>query len=92
MSPEDVSCFKLLDDYARSAHSCFLTEFFPTGKSEGSYLCCFRPLGTEIDAADRYACKYVAMSADQIESILSSECIPADVAETLDEELAGLTK
>ena len=91
MSPEDVSCFKLLDGYARSAHSCFLTEFFRTGKSEGSYLCCFRPLG-EIDAADRCACKYVAMSANQIQSIPSSQCVPADVAETLDEALAGFTK
>lgn len=69
-----------------------MTEFFPTGKSEGSYLCCFRHLGTEIDAADRYACKYVAMSGAQIESILSSECIPADVSEMLDEELAGLNE
>lgn len=92
MGPGGVTCFKLIDDYARSAHRCFLTEFFPTGKGEGCYLCCFRPLGAEINAANRYACKYVTVSADQIESILSNLCIPTSVAQMLDGELARLTK
>ena len=79
MKPEAVSCFNVLDDYARLTHSCFLAEFFPKGK--GSYLCCFRPEGGEIDSTNQYACKYVTVSADQIERILSSQCISGGSSE-----------
>jgi hypothetical protein len=61
MTSGEANCFKLLDDYTRVIHGCFLTEFDPKGKGEGSYLCCLRHLGTEIDGPNRYACKYVTM-------------------------------
>ena len=92
MTSGEANCFKLLDDYTRVIHGCFLTEFDPKGKGEGSYLCCLRHLGTEIDGPNRYACKYVTMGADQAESILSSQCLPAYVAEILDEELPGVVE
>lgn len=52
MSPEETLCFKLLDGHARTKHACFLAEFFPKGRRDGFYLCCFRPVGKADDVLD----------------------------------------
>ena len=90
MSPEESRSFQLLDAHARIKHGCFLAKFFPKGRSDGSYLCCFRPagpVGKETDLVDRYACKYVAIDPGTMQSIVSSNSLPSELQQLLNQEL-----
>ena len=44
MTTEETNCLVLLDDYARTRHRCFLTEFFLSA-IQIEYVLCFRPTG-----------------------------------------------
>jgi len=89
--PEEIHCFNLLDAYARSACGCFLAEFFKAS-GDGSYLCCFRPAAMNVDLTDMYACKYVTIDANQVQSIVTSRALPNHLAQSLKDELSKLMK
>jgi hypothetical protein len=93
MSPEESRCFQLLDAHARTKHGCFLAEFFPKGRGDGSYLCCIRPagpVGKETDLVDRFACKYVTIDSRTVQSFVSNRFLPPELQQLLDEELLYL--
>jgi hypothetical protein len=48
MTAEETTYFKLLDEYSRTRHRCFLAEMFRTGPE---YTVCFRPTGVEKESA-----------------------------------------
>ena len=87
MSPEETLCFKLLDGHVRTRHECFLAEFFSKGGGDGSYLCCFRPLGKVDDLVDRYACKYVTIDPGTMQSVVSNRSLPSQLQQLLDEKM-----
>jgi hypothetical protein len=80
----------MVDCYVRRKHACFLAEFFATRRGGESYLCCFRPLGTEEDSVDRYACRYVTIAATEIQRIVLQPSLPDSTMHLLDTELSGL--
>ena len=81
--------FKLLDKYARSAHSCFLAEM--TSTDEG-YSLCFRPVRGNEDSEERYACRYLLIGIGEARLLSSSKLLTEGVASWLDSELPTLSK
>jgi len=62
MSSSEKRLFNLLDDYARTRHSCFLAEMFLNSENS-HYVLCFRPAAVSADSRDRYTCKYLTIDA-----------------------------
>lgn len=87
LTPEERTvCFKLLDEYARTKHRCFVTEFFlPVGTEV--YFICLRPVES---ATRRQACKYVQFGTEEIRTVASSQCLPLSISNGLDEALSLL--
>jgi hypothetical protein len=82
-------CFRLLDEYARSKHSCFISEFFSPMQS-GSYTICFRSLGSKPNDSDNYSCKYLQLNVGELRKIVSEKSVPVVVAAKLDAALPTL--
>lgn len=91
MSPEETKAFKLLDQFARSEHHCFLAEFFPN-EDGNEYILCFRPTGVTKDDPDRYACKYIHIPADEVHTISAAKSLSPELAADLSAELQPLTR
>lgn len=89
MTPEETSCFKMLDGYSRSRHSCFVAEMFlNAGQTE--YTLCFRPTGGSKESPNRYACRYLYIGAEEVRSAGEKQVLPASITEMLDRELPSL--
>lgn len=86
---EEAACFKLLDEYARSKHKCFVSEFFRSTK-EGGYSVCVRPLGGSKTDPNRYASKYLRFAADDVRVISASTSVPHRISVVLDNALATI--
>ncbi len=84
---EQERCFKLMDDYARSKHNCYVAEFFLSTRS-GAYNVCFRPVGT--DNSNRYSCKYVELDVEDARAAVEAHCLPSNAADMLDQTLSKL--
>ena len=80
--------FTLLDDHARR-NGCFVSEFF---FSSGQYSICLRPIGGERDDPDRYACKYLQVSVDDVRAITSQGALPITVVSAMDDVLLALQR
>lgn len=88
-SEEYDRCFRLLDEYARRKHNCFVAELFFSAQV-GRYFVCLRPTSVSsdsVDDPDRYACKYLEFEFEDLERMRSEESLPSSVAERLDEIL-----
>jgi hypothetical protein len=86
---EQGRCFKVLDEYSRRKHNCFVAEFFLSDQV-GKYFVCFRPTGVSsdsVDDPDRYACKYLQFEVEDVKRMRSEESLPVEVAKRLDEAL-----
>ena len=86
---DEKRLFKLLDKYARSAHSCFLAEM--TSTDEG-YSLCFRRIGGNAGSEERYACRYLVIGIGEARRISSGSLLTESVASWLDSELPRLSK
>jgi hypothetical protein len=86
---EETECFKLLDGYSRSRHGCFISEMF-LNAGETDYTLCFRPTGGSKDSANRYACRYLNVGAEEVRTAGQKGVLPASMAEMLDRELPTL--
>jgi hypothetical protein len=87
---ENAAIFKLLDDYARSHHQCFLAEMFPTRRSESQYHLCFRPVGVREDSVARYACRYLTVELAELETSANERKLTDLIAQSLDSEISPL--
>ncbi len=84
---ERAQCFNLLDIYARTKHSCFVTEFF---LSNDVYFVCFRPVEVGKDDAIRYVCKYLQFDVEDMRTTASAQSLPFSIATKLDVALSIL--
>lgn len=89
-SPELVTAFRLVDEYSRNTHHCFVAEFFKARKDDNSYALCFRPTGVSRDSPSRYECRYLQMVIGEIQEAASLSELPTSVKELLDRELPSL--
>lgn len=81
--------FKLLDDYCRAKHHCFVAELtFIDARDE--YDICFRPTGVTRDSPNRYACRYLAFGISTLIEASQRKELPVSMTEQLDKELPGL--
>ncbi len=93
MTEVETHWFVLLDSYARSTHSCFLAEFFRDQSTE-VYFLCFRPVLSACpqDSEQRYECKYIRISLEELKATASGRELAAPLVTTLDRSLAGLVE
>ncbi len=90
MTPDERAIvFRLLDDYSRNKHRCFVAEFFPD-KVGTDYHVCFRPMRGDINSPNRYACRYVDISAQEVAEAGDRKELPVSVTALLDKELPSL--
>jgi len=86
---EHEKAFNLLDAYVRTKHGCFLAEMF-VSNDPSEYVLCFRPSDTS--TTNQYACKYVRVSRTEMESLSTEKALGAGLSDTLDRELAPLSR
>jgi hypothetical protein len=86
MTSEETRAFKLLDEYARDRHECFVTEM-DLNKARSAYTLCFRPISVKRDLPNRYACRYLHFEASEFKSVAQEGVLTASITEKLDKEL-----
>ena len=87
---ESAIAFKLIDDYSRSNHSCFIAEFFKAKKDDSNYLLCFRPAAISKESPNRYACRYLHIEDHSITQAIQRMELPIEIRRLLDAELSSL--
>jgi hypothetical protein len=92
MTPaNEDTAFRLLDQYARSAHSCFVAELFPN-EAGTEYTACFRPVNTGKNSPNRIDCRYFRFSNQEVETLNETNALTASIAEKIDSQLRILGK
>lgn len=89
MTSEETRVFKLLDEYSRDRHKCFVTEM-DRNDARQTYLICFRPIGVKVDSPNRYACRYFHFAVSEINKAAEQGTLTASITEKLDKELLSL--
>lgn len=86
---EETNCFKMLDEYSRRRHACFLAEM-DLNPAQGYYSLCFRPTEMTKDSPNRYACLYLRLNAGEVKAAGQQQVLPASISRVLDQELSTL--
>ena len=81
--------FRLIDDYAREHHQCFLAEMF-LNRGQTEYMLCFRPTEAAKNS-DRYACRYLCFEISEISTVEQAQELNDSVKTLLDKELPNLS-
>jgi len=89
MTPEETQAFKLLDDYARDRHGCFLAEMF-LNEAKTAYTLCFRPVSAKRDSPDRFAHRYLNFEVSEVKVAAQKRMLTASITEGLEKELRPL--
>jgi hypothetical protein len=89
MTSEESRVFKLLDEYSRDRHNCFLSEMF-LNEAKTGYTLCFRPVSAKPDSADRFAHRYLHFKVSEVKMAAEKEMLMDSVTEELDRELRPL--
>ena len=89
MTSEETRVFKLIDEYSRDQHRCFVTEMFLKEATSG-YTLCFRPIATQRDSPNRYACRYLYLETGEVKPAAGQGELTASVIERLDKGLQAL--
>jgi len=79
--------FKLLDQYSRNVHNCFLAEM-DVNEQLTAYTLCFRPL--RLNSSDHYACRYLEIDTEEIHALNRTRSLPVTITGLLDAELTLL--
>lgn len=87
MTASEQACFRVIDDYARKRHLCFLAEMF-LDKHQTEYVLCFRPTEAANDP-DRYAGRYLRLETSAIERLKQDKEPSYAVKALLDKELVN---
>jgi hypothetical protein len=88
---KEKAAFKLLDQYARSAHLCFVAEMFPN-EAGTEYTACFRPVNTNRNSPNQFDCRYFRLSDHEVEALTETNALSASIADKIDNELRILGK
>lgn len=93
MTEQETQGFRLLGDYARARHDCFLAEFW-LKKGTSQYALCFRPASVKADDrdADVYACTYIHLEQSDVLAAAATRTLPQTAAEIIDTMLPSLTR
>jgi hypothetical protein len=91
MISSEEQLFKLLDDYSRTHHQCFVAEMF-LNKTRTEYTVCFRPMGAEGDSSNPYACQYLRLKTEEAELAVQTNELSASMREMLGKELLNLDR
>jgi hypothetical protein len=87
-SPEEKQLFKLLDDYSRRHHQCFVAEMF-LNDERTEYILCFRPTQVK-DSPNRYACQYLHLGISEANIAGQGNELGASMRALMDKELVSL--
>ena len=79
--------FKLLDEYSRNVHNCFLAEM-NVNEQLTVYSLCFRPIRS--NSSDPYAYRYVEIDAEEVHAVNRARSVPETITGLLNEELTLL--
>ena len=88
-SSEQAAVFRLLDEYSKKQHQCFVAEMF-LNKPKDSYLVCFRPAAISIGAANSRDCVYVSISISEARAVAEAKVVGNAISRLLETELAVL--
>jgi hypothetical protein len=88
-SPQEACAFTVLDRYSRSRHNCFLTEMFLDSQKK-IYTLCFRPTDVTRGSANIGACRYLQISASEVNIVAEQNALTDAIRSRLDEELPSL--
>jgi hypothetical protein len=88
-SSEEAQLFRLLDDYSRLQHQCFVSEMFLNDRKT-EYVVCFRPVEAREDSANRYACEYLQVGVPEAKLVSHTGVLTASIIKELESELPGL--
>lgn len=86
---EEARVFKLLDEYARKNHQCFVAEMF-LNEEKNKYVVCFRPLAAGRDSANRFSCRYLNVEAPQAKMASEAGVLSSLAIAELDRKLAEI--
>jgi hypothetical protein len=86
---EETNLFKMMDTYSRDHHHCFLAEM-DLIMGEARYSLCFRPTGVNENSANRYACLYLHIGAEEASAAGKNSELPMSIRQMLDGELPKL--
>ena len=89
ISSQKAELFKLLDNYSRTRHQCFLAEIF-LDDAKTKYWLCFRPVGERLDSTDQYACSYVQIGLSAAGNASDKNFLDESLTELLDSKLSQL--
>jgi hypothetical protein len=89
MSAAERKLFKLLNNYSKARHRCFLAEMFLDASGE-EYILCFRPADAEMISTNRYACKYLRIPAEEGFAVAKAGLLSNEIVEMLDTDLPSL--
>jgi hypothetical protein len=88
---KEKTAFRLLDQYARSTHLCFVAEMFPN-EARTEYTACFRPVNADRKSSNQFDCRYFRFSDHELETLNEANALTASVAEKIGNELRILGK
>jgi len=83
--------FRLLDEYARNKHGCFITELF-LDLDGLKYIVCFRPLKA---APKPHGCsphRYLRFRANEVHAVNAGKPLSPDMVRLMDEVLPTLAE
>lgn len=87
---EYATVFRLLDDFSRRNHQCFLAELFPN-ESRAEYVLCFRPVTVSKESPDpMMSYRYLYISVVDLRVAAESQVLPVAMIEKLDQLLLGI--
>jgi len=89
MKIEESQLFRILDEYSRLRHGCFLAEMF-LNKDATHYVLCFRPVEPKVCAVGAGVCRYVYLNREDGLSVGSTGVMTDSVRQDLDTALQSL--
>ena len=89
MTVEETNCFKMLDEYSKTRHRCFLAEM-TLNAAEAHYSLCFRPTAICKESPNRYACLYLHISIEDLKTAGQERVLSGSITQMLDKELQTL--
>ena len=90
MNPQHPLLFKIVDDYVRAEHACFVSECF-VNQLRTEWVICVRPTNESARTLDRYACKYFRLTLQEVEELCTFNAISSALSSRIDRELHSMT-
>jgi hypothetical protein len=90
MNPQNAAVFKVIDDYVRLEHRCFVSEC-DQNTSRAEWVICLRPTVDNTRPLDRYACKYFRLTQQEADELCKSNGLSPALKAKIDIDLQAIT-